>query len=65
MAIINLRDFYPWYTKDEFVEVPDVIAAELWADRRYHRTHERRMRYNKTYCGLAKGAGNAVKNGRT
>jgi RNA polymerase sigma-70 factor (ECF subfamily) len=49
MATINLREFYPWYTQDEFVEVPDVIAAELLADRRYHRTHERRMRYNKTY----------------
>ncbi len=49
MATINLRDYYPWYTQDEFVEVPDVIAAELFADRRYHRTHERRMRYNKTY----------------
>lgn len=49
MATINLRDFYPWYTHDEYVDVPDVIAAELFADRRYHKTHERRMRYNKTY----------------
>lgn len=49
MATINLRDFYPWYTQDEFVEVSDEIAAELLADKRYHKTHERRMRYNKTY----------------
>jgi RNA polymerase sigma-70 factor (ECF subfamily) len=49
MATINLRDFYPWYTHDEFVEIPDVIAAELFADRRYHKAHDRRMRRNKAY----------------
>ena len=31
MATINLRDFYPWYQHNEFVDVPDVIAAELMA----------------------------------
>jgi len=46
---INLRDFYPWYTHDEFVEVPDVIVAELMADRRYHKAHDRRMKRNKSY----------------
>jgi len=46
---INLRDFYPWYTHDEFVEVSDEVAAELRADKVYEKTHERRMRYNKTY----------------
>ena len=49
MAKINLRDFYPWYTWDEFVEVPDVIAGELFADRRYQQTHERTIRRNKVY----------------
>lgn len=49
MATINLRDFYPWYIQDELVEVSDEIAAELLADKQYHKTHERRMRYNKTY----------------
>jgi len=47
MATINLRDFYPWYTWDEFVEVPDVIAVELFADRKYQQAHERKMRFNK------------------
>ena len=32
---INLREFYPWYTHDEFVEVSDEVAAELRADKRY------------------------------
>ena len=39
MTTINLRDFYPFYTHDEFVEVPEVIAAELIADRRYERAY--------------------------
>ena len=33
MAIINLRDFYPYYTADSFIEVPDKVAeamAECW-----------------------------------
>ena len=44
---INLRDYYPWYTHDEFVEVPDDVAAELHADRRYEKNHERGVRRNK------------------
>jgi RNA polymerase sigma-70 factor (ECF subfamily) len=44
MAIINLRNFYYWYTRDEFVEVSDKMAAELFADKRYQKTHERTMR---------------------
>jgi RNA polymerase sigma-70 factor (ECF subfamily) len=49
MVTINLRDFYPWYTHDEFADVPDAVAAELLADRRYHKAHDRRMRRNKSY----------------
>ena len=46
---INLRDYYYWYTQDEFVEVSDEVAAELQADRRYEKTHERISRRNKVY----------------
>ena len=49
---INLKDFYPWYTHDEFVEVPDVIAAELIADRRYENAYQRRTTYNKAHFSL-------------
>ena len=31
MAIINLRDFYPYYTMDSFIEVPDEVA-EIMAE---------------------------------
>ena len=41
---INLKDYYYWYTHDEFMEVSDEVAAELEADKRYERTHQRNMR---------------------
>ena len=44
---INLRDFYSWYAHDEYVEVSDEIAAELFSDKRYNKTHERTIRRNK------------------
>jgi RNA polymerase sigma-70 factor (ECF subfamily) len=49
MATINLRDFYPWYTHDVFVEVSEEVAAELYADKRYHKAHDRRMKRNRAY----------------
>ncbi|MFT3984636.1 MAG: hypothetical protein QM697_12065 [Lachnospiraceae bacterium] len=52
MAKINLRDFYPWYTQDEIVDVPDVIAAELFTDRHYYKAHERRVKRNKAQYSL-------------
>ena len=44
---INLRDFYYWYTQDEFIEVSNEVAAEILADKRYEKTHERTMRRYK------------------
>ena len=46
---INLRDYYPWYTHDEFVEVSDDVAAEFRSDKRYEKTHERTMRRFKVH----------------
>ena len=31
MTKINLREFYPWYLADEFVDVSDEVTAELRA----------------------------------
>ena len=50
--IINLRDFYYWYTQDEFIEVPDEVVAELAADKRYEKAHERNMYRNKAHYSL-------------
>ena len=35
MTTINLKDFYPWYTRDEYIEVCEEVAAELRASRLY------------------------------
>ena len=32
MTTINLKDFYVWYTHDEYIEVSDEVAAELGTD---------------------------------
>ena len=29
MTIVNLRDFYPFYITDSFIEVPDEVAAAM------------------------------------
>jgi RNA polymerase sigma-70 factor (ECF subfamily) len=49
---INLRDYYPWYTKDEFIAVSEEVAAELAKDRRYEKAYRERVRANKAYYSL-------------
>jgi len=49
---INLRDFYPWYTHDEFLEVSDEVATELRADKRYEKHHQQRVRRNMAFYSL-------------
>lgn len=52
MKIINLRDFYPWYTADQFVEVSDDVAEALHADKQYEVAHQRRVQRNKAQYSL-------------
>lgn len=35
MTTINLKDFYPWYTHDEYLEVSEEVADELRANKLY------------------------------
>jgi len=50
MKIINLRDYYPFYQSDFFIEVPDEIA-ELFRQlkQKEHADFERRRIYNAYY----------------
>jgi len=57
MATINLKEHYPWYTQDEYIEVSDEVAAELLADKRYEKNHAQRMRRNKSIYSLDVGDG--------
>ena len=52
MTIINLRDFYYWYTQDEYMEVSDDVAEALRASVRYEAAYTERARYNKAYYSL-------------
>ena len=52
MTTINLRDFYPWYTHDEYIEVSEEVAEELHTSRRREAAHAERVRYNKAFYSL-------------
>ncbi|MFZ5967596.1 MAG: RNA polymerase sigma factor [Bacillota bacterium] len=55
MKIINLRDYYPFYQSDFFVEVPDEIVELLTQfNRKEHADFERR-RVHKAYYSLDAG----------
>ncbi len=50
MAIINLkRYYYPIYTRDTFMEVPDEVAAVLEEERRIARREDSKKYYHKVY----------------
>ena len=52
MTIINLKEFYPWYDHAEYIEVPDDVAEELRADKRYEQAYIRRVMRNKAQYSL-------------
>ena len=52
MTTINLKDFYAWYTHDEYIEVSDEVAAELKVDKLYEAAHQRRTTRNKAQYSL-------------
>ncbi len=57
MAKINLRDYYPFYKTDFFVDVPDEVEAALLEAERLERNYIRRRFYNKAYYSLDAGDG--------
>ncbi len=52
MTNINLKDFYPWYTHDEYIEVSDEVAEVLLSSRRHEAAYAERVRYNKAFYSL-------------
>ncbi len=57
MTTINLRDYYPFYEHDIFVEVPDELAAELIQWKLDEKARRRKMyRYMAQYS-LDRGDG--------
>lgn len=52
MTTINLREFYPWYIEDQFIEVTDEVAEALRSDKLYETAHRRRVKRNKAQYSL-------------
>ena len=52
MTTINLKNFYPWYTHDEYIEVSEEVADELRASRLYEAAYQRRIVRNKAQYSL-------------
>jgi len=57
MVKINLRDYYPFYKTDFFVDVPDEVETALLEAERLERNYIRRCFYNKAYYSLDAGDG--------
>ena len=57
MTTINLKDFYPWYTHAEYIEVSDEVAEVLRASRRHEAAYAERVRYNKAFYSLDRDDG--------
>jgi len=57
MKKINLREHYPFYSEDVFIDVPDEIADTLFEAERQERTYRRRMYRYKAEYSLDKNDG--------
>ena len=52
MTTINLKDFYYWYTQDQFIEVSEEVAEALRASVRYEAAYQRRLTRHKAQYSL-------------
>jgi RNA polymerase sigma-70 factor, ECF subfamily len=57
MKTINLKDYYPYYTQDSFVEVPDELFAIFEEYARAEATYERKKYRYKAHYSLDRGDG--------
>lgn len=57
MTTINLRDYYPFYKDDTFIEVSDEIATFLAEEKRVQANYEQYIRDNKAFYSLDRGDG--------
>lgn len=57
MKTINLRDYYPYYTMDTFIEVPDEVVAIFENFAKAESTYERKKYRYKAHYSLDRGDG--------
>ena len=56
MTRLNLRDYYPFYSSDCFIDVPDEVAA-LLVHARYEAAYQRRTYRHRAHYSLDRGDG--------
>ncbi|CUQ25739.1 RNA polymerase sigma factor [Anaerotruncus colihominis] len=52
MTTINLKDFYYWYTQDQFIKVSDEVAEVFMSDARHEMAYQRRLSRHKAQYSL-------------
>ena len=52
MTTINLKDFYYWYTQNQFIEVSDEVAEAFVSDARHEMAYQRRRSRLKALFSL-------------
>lgn len=57
MITINLRKHYPWYTHDEYIEVPEEVFEAIRAGERQESAYKQRMYYHRAHYSLDVGDG--------
>ena len=57
MAKINLRNYYPFYNTDIFIDVSDKVAAALLEAEQQEEAYKRRMYRHKAQYSLDRGDG--------
>ena len=57
MKQINLKDFYPFYEEDCYVEVPDELAEIMQIYERKEKAYVEKTRYHKAYYSLERDEG--------
>lgn len=57
MKTINMRDYYPYYTSDYFVDVPDEVAAAMHDFELREAAYRLRTYRHKAYYSLDRGDG--------
>ena len=57
MTIINLRDYYPFYTSDNFIDVPDEVYELLKEFDRKEAAYRLRTYRHKAYYSLDRNDG--------
>ena len=57
MKIINLREYYPFYSTDVFLEVSDEVASILEDDKRRQINYKQYIRDNRAFYSLDTGDG--------